>query len=69
MTMWLIRAGKAGEREKLSLENKAAVIGWEELPDLTPCTTREAPSSPFDTDRRGQGRSARRGRISDAPNI
>jgi restriction system protein len=42
MTMWLIRAGKAGEREKLSLENKVAVIGWEELPDLTPCTTREA---------------------------
>jgi restriction system protein len=42
MTMWLIRAGKAGEREKLALDNKAAVIGWEELQDLTPCKTRDA---------------------------
>lgn len=42
MTMWLIRAGRAGEREKVALENKVAVVGWEELPDLTSCTTREA---------------------------
>lgn len=39
--MWLVRAGKAGEREKLALETGTSVIGWEELPDLTPCTTRE----------------------------
>ena len=35
MTMWLVRAGKAGEREKLALETGSAIIGWEELPDLT----------------------------------
>lgn len=40
--MWLVRAGKAGEREKLALETGTAIIGWEELPDLTPCTAREA---------------------------
>lgn len=41
MTMWLVRAGKAGEREKLALETGSAVIGWDELPDLTSCTTRD----------------------------
>jgi restriction system protein len=41
MTVWLVRAGKHGEREKLALENDVAVIGWEELPDLTPYHTRE----------------------------
>jgi restriction system protein len=40
--MWLVRAGKVGEREKLALETGTAIIGWEELPDLTPCTTRDA---------------------------
>jgi restriction system protein len=40
MTMWLIRAGKHGEREKLALENQAAIIGWEELPDLSACSQR-----------------------------
>lgn len=34
MTLWLIRAGKHGEREALALENKVAIIGWEELPNL-----------------------------------
>jgi restriction system protein len=42
MTMWLVRAGKAGEREKLALDSNSAIIGWEELPDLSPCTRREA---------------------------
>ena len=42
MTMWLIRAGRAGEREQLALENNVAVIGWEELPDLATCATRDA---------------------------
>ena len=42
MTMWLVRAGKTGEREALALENQVAVIGWEELPDLTPYATRSA---------------------------
>jgi restriction system protein len=36
MTMWLVRAGKAGEFEKLAFDNRCAIIGWQELPDLTP---------------------------------
>lgn len=40
MTLWLVRAGKHGEREELALENKIAVIGWDELPDLRPIQQR-----------------------------
>ncbi len=40
--MWLVRAGKAGEQESLALEHRIAAIGWDALPDLTPCTTRAA---------------------------
>lgn len=39
--MWLVRAGKAGEKEQCALQAKAALIGWEELPDLTHCGSRE----------------------------
>lgn len=39
--MWLVRAGRTGEKEQCALESKAALFGWEELPDLTPCTTRD----------------------------
>lgn len=35
MAVWLVRAGKYGEREDFALRHKMAVIGWEELPDLT----------------------------------
>ena len=35
MTLWLVRAGMHGEREELALENDIAVIGWDELPDVT----------------------------------
>ena len=35
MTLWLVRAGKYGEREELALENGVAVIGWDELPELS----------------------------------
>jgi restriction system protein len=41
MTLWLVRAGKVGERENLALDNDLAVIGWEELPDLSPIRSRE----------------------------
>ena len=34
MALWLVRAGKHGEREELALENDIAVIGWDELPDV-----------------------------------
>ena len=40
MTMWLVRAGKAGEHEAFALRNHVASVGWEELPDLTPCGSR-----------------------------
>jgi restriction system protein len=41
MTMWLVRAGKSGEKELCALQNNVALIGWEELPDLTPCRNRD----------------------------
>ncbi len=41
MTLWMVRAGKHGERESLALEQNIAVIGWEDLPDLSKIKTRE----------------------------
>jgi predicted Mrr-cat superfamily restriction endonuclease len=35
MALWLIRAGRHGEQEALALEKGAAIIGWQELPDLS----------------------------------
>ncbi len=40
MTLWLMRAGKVGERESLALQEQVAIIGWDELPDMTACRTR-----------------------------
>lgn len=42
MTLWLIRAGKHGEREDLALENDAAIVGWEEVSDLGDIKERNA---------------------------
>ena len=42
MKVWMVRAGKYGEREELALENGLAVIGWDELPDLSKDKSREA---------------------------
>jgi restriction system protein len=42
MTVWLVRAGRHGERERLALEQDLSVIGWEELPDLAGVESREA---------------------------
>jgi restriction system protein len=41
MAIWLVRAGQHGEREDASLEKGIAIIGWEELPDLSRVKTRE----------------------------
>lgn len=41
MALWLVRAGKRGERENLALEKGLAVIGWADLPDLAGVKTRE----------------------------
>lgn len=35
MALWLVRAGKLGEREDFALKNNVAAIGWEELSDLS----------------------------------
>jgi restriction system protein len=35
MRLW-VRAGKYGEREQLALTEGLVVIGWQELPDLSP---------------------------------
>ncbi|MGD0856586.1 MAG: restriction endonuclease [Dehalococcoidia bacterium] len=35
MTLWLVRAGKQGEREDFAIQNNVAAIGWEELADLS----------------------------------
>lgn len=41
MAVWLVRAGKHGEREQLALEKNISAIGWLDLPDLSNITTRE----------------------------
>ena len=41
MTAWLIRGGRHGEREDFALENNLAVIGWDELPDLSGLNSRD----------------------------
>lgn len=41
MALWLVRAGRYGEREDLVLQNKVALIGWQELPDLRSLPTRK----------------------------
>jgi len=41
MAVWLVRAGKNGERESFALENNQAVIGWNELPDLSNLKSKE----------------------------
>jgi len=41
MTFWLVRAGRYGEREQFAIEQNLAVIGWEELLDLSELKTRD----------------------------
>lgn len=41
MAVWLVRAGRAGEREGLALNQGLAVIGWDELPDLSAVSSRD----------------------------
>ena len=48
MTAWLIRGGRHGERENFALENKVAVVGWDELPDLSGLNSREELSELLD---------------------
>jgi restriction system protein len=41
MTLWMVRAGKYGNRELFALNQNIAVIGWEDAPDLSKVTSRE----------------------------
>lgn len=41
MTVWLVRAGRYGERETLALEQGLSVIGWEEIGDLSGVASRQ----------------------------
>ena len=41
MAIWLVRAGKQGEREEDALSGSQAVIGWEEVGDMSAASTRE----------------------------
>ena len=45
MSVWLVRAGTAGEREDTALELGIACVGWDEIPDLAPHDSREAIAS------------------------
>jgi restriction system protein len=38
---WVIRAGRHGEREDWALQNGVSGGGWDEVPDLTDCMTRD----------------------------
>ncbi len=41
MALWLVRAGRHGERETVALEKGVAAIGWDELPDLAKVSSKE----------------------------
>jgi len=41
MTLWLVRAGRIGEREQMAAERNLAIIGWEDMPDLAKLKSRD----------------------------
>jgi restriction system protein len=41
MAVWLVRAGEHGEQEDFAIQKGFAVVGWDELPDLSPIKSRE----------------------------
>jgi restriction system protein len=41
MTLWVVRSGKYGQREQEAIQNNIAVIGWDNLPDLSLAKSRE----------------------------
>ena len=41
MALWLVRAGRHGEREDFALENNVVVIGWDALKDLSGISSRD----------------------------
>ena len=47
MAVWLVRAGRNGEREQAALENNLVTIGYNELPDLMNFSDRESLTATF----------------------
>jgi restriction system protein len=45
MAIWLVRAGQHGEQEEAAIAKGLAIIGWEDLADLSKVQTREALAS------------------------
>lgn len=35
MAVWLVRAGEKGEMQDFALDSSVAVIGWDDMPDLS----------------------------------
>jgi restriction system protein len=42
MALWMVRAGRSGEREEFALETGVAAIGWDALPDMSGIVDRAA---------------------------
>ena len=47
MTVWVVRAGRDGQREEFALDNNMVLIGWDELSDYKFDYTRHDKDSPF----------------------
>lgn len=41
MAVWLVRAGRNGERQDFALDNNVSVIGWDAVPDVRTLSTKE----------------------------
>jgi restriction system protein len=41
MNLWLVRAGRHGEREQLCLDHGVVLLGWDDMPDLSKYSSRE----------------------------
>src|SRR3990170_2708614 len=48
MTLWLVRAGRYGEREDFDLQNKVIAIGWDKLNDLSTINSKEELAATLD---------------------
>ncbi len=41
MSAWVVRAGQRGENEHWNIEHGCVSVGWPEIGDLSPATSRE----------------------------
>ncbi|NME17509.1 restriction endonuclease, partial [Micrococcus luteus] len=41
MSAWVVRAGQRGENEHWNIEHGRMSVGWPEIGDLSPATSRE----------------------------